>query len=35
MKGEREIPASVARSLRCQGMLVGIVYVVSNEGHFE
>ena len=34
MKGEREIPASIVRSLRYQGMLVDIVYVVSNEGHF-
>ena len=34
MKGEREILASAARSLLCQGMLMDIVYVVSSEGHF-
>ena len=34
MKGEREIPASVARSLLCQGMLIDIVYVASSEDHF-
>ena len=34
MKGERETPASVARSLLCQGMLMKITYVVSSESHF-
>ena len=34
MKGEREIPASTARSLWYQGMFMDIVYVVSNEGYF-
>ena len=33
-EGEREIPASVARSLLCQGMLIKIVNVVGSEGHF-
>ena len=33
MKG-REIPASAARLLLCQAMLMDIVYVVSSEGHF-
>ena len=28
---EREIPASAAKSLWCQGMLMDIVYVVSRE----
>ena len=31
MKEEREIPASAARSLWCQGMLINVVYVVSSE----
>ena len=31
MKGEREITASAARSLWCQGKLMNIVYVVSSE----
>ena len=31
---EREILASAARSLLCQGMLMDIIYVVSSEGHF-
>ena len=34
MKGKREILASATRSLICQGMLIIIVYVVSNESHF-
>ena len=34
MEGEREILASATKSLLCQGMLMKIVYVVSNEGHF-
>ena len=34
MKGEREIPASTARSLWYQGMFMYIVYVVSDEGYF-
>ena len=34
MKGEREILASVTRSLLCQDMLMNIVYVVNSEGHF-
>ena len=34
MKGEREIPTSTVRSLWYQGMLMDIVYVVSNGGHF-
>ena len=34
MKGKREILASTARSLLCQGMLIIIVYIVSNESHF-
>ena len=33
-EGEREIPASVARSLLCQGLLIKIVNVVGSEGHF-
>ena len=28
------MPASAARLLLCQGMLMDIVYVVSGEGHF-
>ena len=31
---EREILASAARSLLCQGMLIKIVNVVGSEGHF-
>ena len=31
---ERQIPASIARSLLCQDMLMNIVYVVNSEGHF-
>ena len=34
MKGEREILASAARLLLCQGMLIKILYVVSSEDHF-
>ena len=34
MKGEKEIPTSTVRSLWYQGMLMDIVYVVSNGGHF-
>ena len=34
MKGEREILASTAKSLLCQGMLIIIVYIVSSESHF-
>ena len=33
MKGEKEIPASVARSLWCHGMLMNVIYVVSRENH--
>ena len=28
------MPASAARLLLCQAMLMDIVYVVSSEGHF-
>ena len=34
MKGEREVPASAARSSWYQGKLKDIVYLVSSEGHF-
>ena len=31
---EREISANTTRSFLCQGMLIIVVYVVSNRGHF-